>query len=243
VVRAAQEVLVKLRLLAVSFALGLSCVAASASAQISDEMPPDTGYISPERMIAEFRVGPYQPDMGGNDAFKTFFGDDLGPLLELELDVIAFRIKDVLYLSGGGTIGTANFHGKTVVSPNGMDTSEETTLALLPLNLLAALRVDILARKLSVPFIVTGKLGYQWMHWDTDSGGADDVSGWSVGYIWAAQFALDLDTFDRHAARAMDEEWGINHSFVFFELNGFVTSDASLPIGDHTWTAGLGFVF
>jgi hypothetical protein len=233
---------VKLRLLAMAFALGLLFDVASASAQIPDEVPLDTGYISPERMIVEFRVGPYQPSMGGNDAFETFFNDDLGPMLELELDVIAIRLKDVLYLGGGGTIGTAAFKGSTV-SSTGNSTSEETTLSLLPLNLLAAVRVDVLARKLSVPFILTGKLGYQWMHWTTDSGGTDERSGWSVGPIWAAQIALDLDTFDRRAARTMDEEWGINHSFVFFELNGFETSDASLPIGDNSWTAGLGFVF
>jgi hypothetical protein len=207
-----------------------------------DTLPPNRGYISPERFTVELHVGPYQPSMNGNDAFKTFFNDDIGPLIAVELDVIGYRLKDILYVSGAGGVGTAGFKGKTV-NEAGLETSEETTLSLKPLDLLAVLRVDALARKLSVPFIVTGKLGYEWTHWSTDSGGSDKHSGWSVGLLWAAQLALDLDTFDKRAARTMDEEWGINHSFVFIELFGFSPTKASLPIGDQSWSAGLGFVF
>jgi hypothetical protein len=112
-----------------------------------------------------------------------------------------------------------------------------------PLNLLATVRFDALARKLSVPFIITGKLGYQWARWSTESGGAEDADGWSVGLLWAAQLALDLDAFEPSAARNMDEEWGINHSFLFFELNRFSPSEQSLPIGGTAWCAGLGFNF
>jgi hypothetical protein len=205
-------------------------------------LPPDRSWVTPERFTLEFRIGPYTPTMGGNDAFRTFFSDDLGPLLALELDAIAYRLKDLLYLSGGAGIGTAGYHAHTLNSA-GVATSEETTFNLLPLNVLAVARIDALARKLSVPFIFTGKIGYQWAHWSTDSGGSDSQKGWSVGVLWAAQVALDLDTFDRRAARAMDEEWGINHSFVFFEFFGFEPSKQSLEIGDRTWCAGLGFVF
>jgi opacity protein-like surface antigen len=205
-------------------------------------LPPNRSWMTPERMTLEFRIGPYSPSMGGNDAFHTFFSDDSGPLLALELDVIGYRLNDILYLNGGAGIGTAGYHGKTLNS-SGVATSEDTSLNLVPLNLLAVARIDVLARKLSIPFIFTGKLGYQWMHWTTESGGTDQHSGWSIGLLWAAQIALDLDTFDRRAARTMDEEWGINHSFVFFEFFGFEPSGASLELGDHSWCAGLGFVF
>jgi hypothetical protein len=125
----------------------------------------------------------------------------------------------------------------------GERTSEETSFSLLPLQLLAVVRVDALARKLSVPFILTGKLGYEWAHWDTDSGGVDDADGWSVGLLWAAQVALDLDFFEPSAARQMDEEWGINHSFLFFEVYGFEPTSNSLQVGGTAWAAGLGFMF
>jgi hypothetical protein len=218
--------------------------ASRASAQMDDDLIPEAReFASPEGFGVEFRIGPYQPDMEGNDAADTFFADDSGPLLALELDVIAYRIPDVLYLLGAGGIGWMNFDGKTV-DDGGQPTSEETSIEIVPLNLLGVVRVDVLPRKLSVPIILTGKLGYQWASWSTQSGGVDEEDGWSVGLLWAVQLGLDLDTFEKAAARNMDEEWGLNHSFLFFELFGFIPSEESLEIGDDmAWTAGLGFMF
>jgi hypothetical protein len=232
---------------ALTLAVALCALSSSGSrvaAQMDDDLMPEARkFESPERFGVEFRIGPYQPDMEGNDAADTFFADDSGPLLALELDVIAYRLPDILYLAGAGGIGWMNFDGKTR-DDLGDPTSEETSIEIVPLNLLAVLRIDALPRKLSVPLIFTGKIGYQWASWSTESGGVDEEDGWSVGLLWAVQLGLDLDTFEPAAARNMDEEWGLNHSFLFFELFGFMPSDASLEIGqDMAWTAGLGFMF
>jgi hypothetical protein len=219
-----------------SIALGAGSAAAQPSA--GPEIP---HYISPERFVLELRVGPYTPDMGSNGSFETYFGGDRGPLIAAELDVIGWRFHDWMYLGGGGRIGTLSFTGKTLTAGN-LPSDEETELSVLPLDLLAVVRVDALARQLSIPLILTGKLGYEWARWSTESGG-DSHSGWSVGWVWGVQAALDLDALDRGAARNLDEEWGINHSFIFAELFKFAPTDDSLPIGDSTWTLGLGFIF
>jgi len=231
------------RALVAAALLACALQAAPAAAQLDDDLiPSGRSWISPERFIVEFRIGPYHPDYNGLSGFRTFFNDDRGPLLGLELDVIAYRIEDLLYFTGGGGIGTAHYSGHTL-DASGQDTSEATEFSILPLQLLASVRFDGLARKLSVPFIITGKLGYQWARWSATSGGQDDADGWSVGFLWAAQLGLDLDTFEPSAARNMDEEWGINHSFLFFELFDFEPSSKSLPIGNLAWSAGLGFNF
>ena len=41
----------------------------------------------------------------------------------------------------------------------------------------------------------------------------------------------------------MDEEWGINHSFVLFEVYSVFPSEKSLPLGGTNWLVGLGFNF
>jgi hypothetical protein len=228
--------------LCVAGLLAVPLWASPAAAQMYEGEQTHRDFSSPERLTLELRLGPYHPKMGGNNAFDTFFGSDSGPMLAAELDVIGYRLRDVLYVGGGGGVGTASYSGNTRDS-SGLATAEKTTFALKPLNLMAVLRVDVLARKLSVPFIMTGKLGYQWTYWTTQDGKASAVTGWSVGLRWAAQIALDLDTFDRKAARTMDEEWGINHTFVFFELYNFKPSTRSLPVGSTAWTAGLGFIF
>ena len=230
--------------LALSIALGaLTTAAAPAAAQQDDDLiPPARNWISPERFILEVRVGPYRADKDELGAFNTFYSDDVGPLLALELDVIAYRLDEILYVTGAGGIGTVHFDGNTL-DTLGDETSEETEFSMQPLQLMATVRIDALARKLSVPFIVTGKLGYEWARWSTESGGSEDADGWSVGLMWAAQLALDLDAFEPSAARNMDEEWGINHSFLLFELYGFEPSAQSLPIGGLQWVGGLGFTF
>ena len=215
----------------------------TAAAQMEDDMQvPPRDWISPEHFVLEVRGGPYNPNLEGTGAFDDYYGDDDGPLLAVELDVIGYRLDDILYLGGGGGIGTAAFSGKTL-DMTGEPTSEETSFDVLPLQLMAVVRIDALARKLKVPFIFTGKLGYEWAHWSTDSGGRNDADGWSVGLTWAAQVALDLDFFEPSAARRMDEEWGINHTFLFFEVYGLEPSSQSLPLSGTQWAIGLGFTF
>lgn len=214
-------------------------VSSTAAAQQEDDLaPPARDFESSERLTLELRIGPYQPRF---EEFDALLGDDDGLLLSLELDVIGFRLEDILYLSGGGQIGWAKYKGNAIDS-GGAQTSEETELEIIPLGLLGVLRVDALARKLGIPFILTGKLGYMWWHHSTETGGTDRASGWSLGLGYAAQIALDLDSLDQAQARVMDEEWGINHSFVFFELHGFEPTDDSLDLGGMSWVAGLGFV-
>jgi opacity protein-like surface antigen len=230
--------------LVLSLTLALAALApALAQAQLDDDLlPASRDFESPEGFGIEFRIGPYQPDMDSNPAFQTFFDEDPGLMLAVEFDVWAYQMKDVFYLGGGGTLGWADYQGHTI-DEAGDTTSEETNLTLVPLNLMLVARLDVLARKLHVPFLFAGKLGYQWMHWDTDAGGANQRAGWSLGLVYGFQVGLDLDWFEPSKARTMDEEWGINHSFLLFELYGFDPGSDSLPVGDFTWTAGLGFTF
>ena len=232
------------RLSAMLFVALSACAlhAQGAVAQMEEDLiPPDRSFVSPERFGFEFPLGPYPPDFDGEDTFDRFFSDDSGLLVALELDVIGYRMQDTFYLGGGGGIGWAKFSGNTI-DDAGEATSEETELEIVPLNVIGVFRLDALPRRWGVPFIFTGKLGYQWMYWTTESGGSDEANGWSLGLLWAGQVALDLDTFEPSAARRMDEEWGINHSFLFFEISGFEPNSDSLPLGDTSWSVGLGFI-
>jgi hypothetical protein len=224
-------------LLATAFITLLSSVPAAAQFNEELEQPP-RDFSSSEDIALELRIGPYQPQL---DVINRAISDDDGLLLGLELDVIAFRLKDILYLSGGGIVSWANYKGRAI-DMDDVPASEETELEIFPLSLLAVARLDVLPRKLGIPFILTGKVGYTWMHWSTETGGSDRASGWSLGLQYAAQLGLDLDSFDKAAARVLDEEWSINHSYLFLELHGFEPTSDSLDLGDVSWVAGLGFV-
>jgi hypothetical protein len=209
----------------------------------ANTIPASHNVSSPERFILELRGGPYQPNQGGNAAFDRFFGGDSGPLLGMQLSYIAFRVPQIAYFTLGGGFSWVNYSGAAIAVNGTGNVTEETSLTLLPLSAVASLRVDALPRKLGLPFIFAGKLGWQWTHWDTDTGTKTDATGWSVGFLYGVQLALDLDSFDGAAARSLDEEWGINHSFLFFEVYRFSPIGTSLPVGGTAWVLGLGFNF
>jgi hypothetical protein len=207
--------------------------------------------MSPERFALELRIGPYVPDVpavaGVHRGFTDAFGSDDGLLLAFEYDIYVWRIPFVGLIGGAFGFGWAGYDGQAFIDD--MNRADEITrLDLFTLPALAVLRVDVLARELSIPFVFVGKLGLDFIPWSTSTGDSSDASGFAFGLHWAIQIALELDFLDRARARSLDEEWGINHTNLFFELYGSsaggALTGASLDIGDPlTWSAGLSFVF
>lgn len=226
---------------AVLLAASLATFGSRASAQVMEEsLSLESNVASPEWVAWELRVGPYVPDVGST-AFEDTFGNDKGLLWATEIDVLLYRIPYVGPIGVGGAVGWASYTGDAFQSDTGERVSEETSLTLFPLSLMAVLRVDVLARELGFPFIVTGKLGADYVRWSAETGNRDDGSGGSLGLRWAAQLALELDFFNPRSARVLDEEWGINHTFLFGEVYGS-TADSTLPVGDTTFAFGLGMI-
>jgi len=208
-------------------------------------------HASPEHFTWELRLGSYTPETG-SDAFSQVFHGDSGPMVAFELDAHILRIPYVGLLGAGISAGWARYRGRSCIANGGAapvcptsassDSSEKAKLVLFPVSAMAVLRVDVLARELNIPFIFTGKLGLDTVFFRSRTGGRVDGEGRSFGLRWGVQVALELDFLDTRAARALDEDWGINHSFLFFEVYGS-TADSSLPLGDRTFAGGLGMTF
>jgi hypothetical protein len=194
---------------------------------------------SPERFFFELKGGPYKLFNGTK---WDVFGADSGLSWAAQLDVIAFRLPKTLYITAGGTLGSANY-AANAIAETGQPATEQTTLSLVPVIGTVGVRVDALPRRFKVPIILTVRIGWDWTHWDTNTGKLDDASGWSIGPYISGQVALDLDTFEPGGARALDEEWGINHTYVFAELAHYETTKKSLPIGGTSYMLGLGLAF
>jgi hypothetical protein len=214
-----------------------------AQTQLDPHLKPATRrFESPERFVLEVRGGPYKV-FTNSTTYGDFFQHDSGPNLGVQLDGIVYRMPKVFYVALGGNIGYLNYSGKAVARTTGMPTAEETTLALVPLAGTATIRLDLLPRRFGIPVIFGARIGWQWTHWDTNTGARDDAEGWAIGPVIAGQVALDLDTFEPGGARALDEEWGINHTFLFGEVFHFAPTSRSLQVGGTHWMVGLGFVF
>jgi hypothetical protein len=249
-----------------ALALGVGCAAffafaPTAHAQQSDQYyrwkrHDRPMYESPQRFAVELRFGPYRPniddDFPGTRPFESVFGNGKGFHYGLEVDWQAFRIPYV------GTLGPGLSWARTTRSANARVTgttdqsSESTSLAIMPMSLVAVLRADVFSRSFGIPLVPYAKAGLGFGLWSTgtDQGTStrDGVAG--KGRTWGTHAAIGgmllLDFFDRASAREIDDSIGVNHSYVFFEymranLDGSIleTSKPQLNIGTTTWVIGL----
>ncbi|MFT3922713.1 MAG: MXAN_2562 family outer membrane beta-barrel protein [Myxococcales bacterium] len=191
---------------------------------------------SPMWMALELKAGPYVP--GDSSAIKDTFGGDKGWMLSTEVDFTLVHIPKVGQFNLGAGFGWASYKAKAR-DENGVKTSEETKLVLYPLSALAVLRIDALARETVIPLTFAGKIGFESVRWKSTTGDRTDASGFNNGLRWGAQAAFELDWFDRRAARRMDEEWGVNHTFLLFEYYDSMTKGT----GDRTYQIGVGTQF
>jgi hypothetical protein len=227
----------------------LSVLAILGSAELASARAPDTFeedyhppvvIESPMRVSWEFRTGPYNPD---RTPWKETFADDHGWLFATEVDITLYKIPYVGQLALGLGFGWSSYSAKAF-SVNedgslGARSGETTKLTLFPISTLAVLRVDALARHTIVPLTFAGKLGADYMRWKSTTGGESDGKGLNTGLRWGLQAALELDFIDRRAARRLDEDFGINHTYIFGEYMGSRTQS----FGDKTYQFGVGVQF
>jgi hypothetical protein len=191
---------------------------------------------SPMLAAFEFKLGPYRP---GGDVQNDFFGNDRGWLLSLELDVTVYHIPYVGQLNVGAGWGWAKYDAKAYNAEGTGRSGETSELIMYPLSALGILRVDSLARYTIIPLTFAAKLGYDFVRFTSSTGKANEKGGFNMGLRWAAQAAFELDFFDKQAARRLDEEWGINHTFLLFEYFESMTEGT----GDRSFSFGLGTQF
>ena len=199
---------------------------------------------SPEGYLLSFGIGAYRPDPGSS-AFDLVYSGN-GPVLLPEFDFFLYRIPFLGPIGIGIAGGWAGYKGTACLASSAPGTcqpsSDSAKFSLFPINAMVVLRIDALARRTVVPFVFSGKVGYNTVFFK-ETVGAGKGTGRSHGFGWAAQLALELNFINARRANALDEDWGINSSFFFFELAG---SDANsrAPVGDKLYfMGGLGLTF
>lgn len=231
---------------------------------------------SPQRFALEFKIGPYLPNVDrrydgpGLGPYSTIFGptDDLGAATgEAKVGVMpAFGFDwQFVYLGGPFGIGTqiAFFRDKAralIAEPNPGENvrseADSTRFAMVPISLLASYRFELLADKFRwVPLVPYAKAGLTYAFWWTRDGSGDisenaagqkgrgGVLGWQLN----AGGMLRLDFIEPGTAKKLDRTTGINHTYVFGELQvsrlANFGAGNSIALGDTTWFVGLAMEF
>lgn len=195
-----------------------------------------------ENYALELRIGAYRPEADAD--FDRIYGDQQGPLVGLELDVLPLRIPYLGRIGGGLSFEWAQYRASACVDASCTNrASERSSFRIFPFGFMAVLRADVLARELGIPVVFTGKIGLDLIQFRERVGSRTSGSGIALGLRWAAQVALELDFINQRAARNLAEEWGINHTFFYFEVFGS-TAENGVRLGDRlAYVGGLGLSF
>ena len=214
---------------------------------------------SPRWGSFDLSVGNYKPDIDAEFAgtmagpFEQAFGTGRGWMFRVGAAKALFTNAGSLEV--GFQTGYHKRTGKalavdpitqTVVGPSG----DETTLHIIPTTLTLTYRFDFLADRYRIPLAPYGRAAlerYNW--WVTDGKGSTSRAGATNGWSVTGGLALLLDVFDPDLAREMDNDSGVNHTYLFFEARKSTIDDfgssKSWDLSDKnlSYAGGLLFVF
>lgn len=215
--------------------------------------------VSPQSWALEAKFSPYLPPLdqefgeGGATPFGDVFGDKRAVMGRLELSYQAFRVKDILSVGPGLSVGAYQKKGFGLDAA-GNATEDENIFRVFPFGLSAVARVDVLNNRYGVPFVPFVKAGLESYLWSNRKNGdivtfpsGAEVRGVTWGFSGRAGLALDLNVIDPKSAINFDHNFGVNHSYLFGEfefaqVNDF-GSDASFDFSTSLFNFGLALEF
>jgi hypothetical protein len=147
------------------------------------------------------------------------------------------------------------------IPDNCVRSGDTTSLNVIPLSIMGVYRFDYLANRFRIPFVPYIKVGLAYYVWWIENGGgflsfakftppggkSESAFGGTWGWVMNPGGAFLLDVIDPSAARTVDAELGINHTYLFCELHyaditGFGASN-KMNLSDLTLNAGIAFEF
>ncbi len=172
-------------------------------------------------------AGTYRPDIDSEFtassrpvAYEPLFGTRRGWMFRLGL---ARKLFDRFgSLEAGLRTGFFQAHGKGLQDLGGgtfAPSGDPTNFRIIPTSVALTYRFDWAAERYPIPLAPYGRIAferYNW--WITDGAGHTSMRGATNGWSAAAGLAVLLDIFDRQAARELDAETGINHTYAFAEI-------------------------
>jgi hypothetical protein len=222
-------------------ALGALLAAAPAAAQVA----------SSRWGSLELGGGPYLPRVdhelgGGAQPWHQVFGGAPAPLWRLHL-------SKAVYAGSGGSVEVGirtGFFSKSghAVDSSGNPTSDRASFNMIPTSLTLTYRADQIYDGWRVPLVPYARVAVERYNWWTTKASRWTERGATNGFSAALGVALVIDFLDPQAARDLDNELGVNHSALYFDVtkskvNGFTGKSWDLSDDRLFWSTGLLLVF
>ena len=218
-----------------------------------------TSAATSKSMMFEFRTEFYNPEVDSafesatpyETAFGTEFMWGFGGYVDYQL------IQDYGSLAVGVGLSYKSIVGEAAEA----ESDDETSLNLMPISAGLTYRFDMLAHKWAIPVVPYAKFGLIAAIWWVTNGKGDvantrnpvspyeERTGWSttLGLYYGGGIQFLLDVFSDRMAATMDNEMGVNNSYLFVEylrhsLNDFGSED-SIELSSDGISCGLMFEF
>jgi hypothetical protein len=199
----------------------------------------------------EIGAGPYAPSIDsefqGATPYQDVFGGAPGPMFRLHMGRAVWSRSGTLEI--GVRTGFFAKSGHALDQNTGAPSPDKTSFYIVPTSLTLTYRADQLLERTGVPLVGYARVTLERYNWWSTKNGDWKQSGATNGYSGTLGAAFVLDVFDQDAARALENDVGIRHTNLYFDVtwdkvNDF-GSDKSWDLSAKKlfWSAGLMFVY
>jgi hypothetical protein len=208
----------------------------------------------------ELRLSGYRPNIdaefgGSAGPFQTAFGSGRGLMFRAHVGRAIWHKIGTLEVGFGG--GYFEKYGHGITSSTHTTSADTTAFKVIPLSLSLTYRFDWVADRVGFPLVPYGRASFERYQWWVNDGAGDtakDLSGHSGsgatnGYSFTGGLAFLLDFLDPSLARQMENDTGIQHTYLFVDVTKSFVDDfhskTSWDLSDAQLTvaAGLMLVF
>lgn len=210
-------------------------------------------YRSPQYAALEVRFGPYRPHVdsefnGSATPFANSFGSGESIMGGIEADYQFLRIPHLGTLAGGFGFSYVQYQADAPFADGSGASKHPMGLWIMPFSGLGVLRVDVLARDMSIPLVPYVKAGLVYALWEsrdasrtsqTENG--EKALGDELGLTANLGLMLELNFLAPQHAIDMDIASGVNHAYAFGEwaFSSVDTFGTGMQVGSSTWVLGL----
>lgn len=198
--------------------------------------------------------GPYIPNVddefgGDPEPYRDIFGGKPSPMFRLHVSKTVLQSPSLGALDVGFKTGFWSKGGRAL-DPGGVPTGDRARFTIVPTSVTLTYRADFVYERFRVPLIPYGRVTAERYNWWTSKEDEWTEKGATNGWSATAGLGLVIDWMDPDAARDLENEAGIAHTIVYFDVtkskvNDF-GSDESWDLSEKQklfWSAGLMVVF
>ncbi len=202
----------------------------------------------------ELGAGPYVPNIDrefhGPTPYRDIFGGKPAPMWRLHVAKSIWSGAGSLEVGVRTGFWSKSGHAILTSGPNaGQSSGDRTTLNVVPTSLTLSYRADQIYENVGIPLVPYARVALERYNWWVTKGSKWTKKGATNGWSASLGLALILDWLDPGAARDLDNETGVNHTALYFDVTKSKVDDfGSKKSWDMSekklmWSGGLLVVF